>query len=329
MKISVITPVYNREDCIERCMKSVEESIKYILNNRGSYFDDIQFEQIVVDDGSKDNTPQIVRQYADNHSWLRFISFPNNRGTNAARNAAIKAAKGDWCIILDSDDYFLPTALVTIISVMRKHEGYRHYMFAPDDMQPYYEQNQILKGSKEKALLYPDFLYGYIGGDFIHVCNTEILRRHPFNEQIRIYEGLFFLMFYRDAQQMWFTNEVVTIRERNRNDSVSRESIRTKRVFIERNIQYAELMLENFEEDMKNLHMLSRLSEIKERLLENLLLISDYQKSKEILSSNDIVTNRKVKILKLVNALRLGFAYRCLLQTYLFIKYQVLHKRLA
>ena len=168
MKISVITPVYNREDCIERCMKSVEESIKYILNNRGSYFDDIQFEQIVVDDGSKDNTPQIVQQYANCHSWLRFISFPKNKGTNAARNAAIKAAKGDWCIILDSDDYFLPTALETIISVMQKHEGYKHYMFAPDDMQPYYEQNQILKGCKEKALLYLDFLNGYIGGDFIH-----------------------------------------------------------------------------------------------------------------------------------------------------------------
>ena len=329
MKISIITPAYNREDCIERCMNSVEESIRYILNNRGSYFDDIQFEQIVVDDGSKDNTPQIVRQYADNHSWLRFISFPKNRGTNAARNAAIKAAKGDWCIILDSDDYFLPTALTTIVSVMRKHEGYKHYMFAPDDMQSYYEQNQILKGCKEKALLYPDFLNGYIEGDFIHVCNTEILRRHPFNEQIRIYEGLFFLMFYRDAKQMWFTNEVVTIRERNRSDSVSREFIRTKRVFIERNIQYAELMLENFEEDMKNLHMLRRLSEIKERLLENLLLVSNYKKAKAILKSNDIVKNRKVKILKLVFVLKLGFAYRFLLQTYLFIKYQVFHKRLA
>lgn len=288
----------------------------------------MEVEQIVVDDGSKDNTPQIVRQYADNHSWLRFVSFPNNRGTNAARNAAIKAAKGDWCIILDSDDYFLPTALVTIISVMRKHEGYKHYMFAPDDMQPYYEQNQILKDSKEKALLYPDFLNGYIGGDFIHVCNTEILLRHPFNEQLRIYEGLFFLMFYKDAQQMWFTNEVVTIRERNRNDSVSKEFIRTKRVFIERGILSAELMLENFEEDMKKLHMHRRLSVIKERLLENLLLLSNYQKAKAILSSNDIVTNRKVKILKLVYFLRLGFVYRCLLQTYLFFKYQVLQKRL-
>ena len=282
-----------------------------------------------MDDGSNDNTSQIVRQYADKHNWISFISFPENRGTNAARNAAIEAAKGEWCVLLDSDDYFLPTAFVTIAKSMKSHPSYQHYMFAPDDMQPYYAQNQILKGCKEKALLYPDFLNGHIGGDFVHVCNTEILRRHPFNEQIRIYEGLFFLMFFREAQQMWFTNEVVTLRERNRSDSVSREVIRTKRVFIERSILHAELMLENFEEEMKTLHMLRRLSAIKARILENLLLVSDYQKAKAILRRNDIIPNRKFKILTLVYMLQLGFAYRYLLQAYLFIKYQVFHKRLA
>lgn len=292
-------------------------------------YKNISIEHIVVDDGSNDNTSQIVRQYADKHNWISFIFFPENRGTNAARNAAIEAAKGEWCVMLDSDDYFLPTAFVTIAKSMKSHPSYQHYMFAPDDMQPYYAQNQILKGCKEKALLYPDFLNGHIGGDFVHVCNTEILRRHPFNEQIRIYEGLFFLMFFREAQLMWFTNEVVTLRERNRSDSVSREFIRTKRVFIERSILHAELMLENFEEDMKTLHMLRRLSAIKERLLENLLFVSYYQKAKAILRSNDIIPNRKFKILILVYMLRSGFAYRYLLQAYLFIKYQVFHKRLA
>ena len=292
-------------------------------------YKNISIEHIVVDDGSNDNTSQIVRQYADKHNWISFISFPENRGTNAARNAAIEAAKGEWCVLLDSDDYFLPTAFVTILNAMKSHPDYQHYMFAPDDMQLYYAHNQILKGCKEKALLYPDFLNGHIGGDFVHVCNTEILRRHPFNEQIRIYEGLFFLMFFREAQQMWFTNEVVTLRERNRSDSVSREVIRTKRVFIERSILHAELMLENFEEEMKTLHMLRRLSAIKERLLENLLLVSDYQKAKAILRRNDIIPNRKFKILILVYMLRSGFAYRYLLQAYLFIKYQVFHKRLA
>ena len=311
-------------------MASVKEARHHLQASwgRGDY-KNISIEHIVVDDCSNDNTSQIVRQYADKHNWISFISFPENKGTNAARNAAIAAAKGEWCVLLDSDDYFLPTAFVTIAKSMRSHPSYQHYMFAPDDMQPYYAQNQILKGCKEKALLYPDFLNGHIGGDFVHVCNTEILRRHPFNEQIRIYEGLFFLMFFREAQQMWFTNEVVTLRERNRSDSVSREVIRTKRVFIERSILHAELMLENFEEEMKTLHMLRRLSAIKARLLENLLLVSDYQKAKAILRSNDIIPNRKFKILILVYMLRSGFAYRYLLQAYLFIKYQVFHKRLA
>lgn len=329
MIISVITPVYNRADSIERCMASVEKALHHLTGIMGGVFQDISIEQIVVDDGSNDNTSQIVRQYADKHNWISFISFPENKGTNAARNAAIAAAKGEWCVLLDSDDYFLPTAFVTMLNAMKSHPGYQHYMFAPDYMQPYYAHNQILKGCKEKALLYPDFLNGHIDGDFVHVCNTKILRRHPFNEQIRIYEGLFFLMFFREAQQMWFTNEVVTICERNRSDSVSREVIRTKRVFIERSILHAELMLENFEEEMKTLHMLRRLSAIKERLLENLLLVSDYQKAKAILKSTDIIPNRKFKILILVYMLRSGFAYRYLLQAYLFIKYQVFHKRLA
>lgn len=232
-------------------------------------------------------------------------------------------------MLMDSDDYYVPSALETIVKVMHQHEGYKHYMFAPDDMQPYYEQNQILKGCKEKALLYPDFLNCYLGGDFIHVCNTEILRRHPFDERLRIFEGVFFLMFFKEAQQMWFTNEVVTIRERNRSDSVSHESIRTKRIFIERNIIYAELMLKNFEDEMKSLHMLRRLSEIKIRLLENLLLVSDYRRAGIILGSNDIIKNKKISMLRWVYVLRVGLPYRYLLQAYLFIKYKLFHKRLA
>lgn len=316
---SIITPVFSREDCVARCIESV------CRNYRNTPI----FEHIIVDDGSQDNSVSIIEKYAAKYPHIQFLKFSHNHGVNAARNAAIEKAKGKWCILLDSDDYFVDDALKTISATMKVNPNYKHYMFTPNDMQDYFKVNAVILGASQKILSYKDFLSGNIGGDFIHVCNTAILRKHPFNEGLRIYEGVFFLMFYRDAQKMLFTNKVVTIRERNRNDSVSREFIRTKRVFIERNIQYAELMLENFEEDMKNLHMFRRLSNIKERLLENLLLISDYQKSKEILSSNDIVTNRKVKILKFVNALRLGFAYRCLLHTYLFIKYQVLHKRLA
>lgn len=75
MIISVITPVYNRADSIERCMASVKEARHHLQASwgRGDY-KNISIEHIVVDDGSNDNTSQIVRQYADKHNWI--VSFP-------------------------------------------------------------------------------------------------------------------------------------------------------------------------------------------------------------------------------------------------------------
>ena len=79
MKYSIITPVFNREDCVARCLDSVVENLKW----------GIELEHIVVDDGSHDSTANIVQRYAMKYPHIHFIKFDKNRGTNAARNAAI------------------------------------------------------------------------------------------------------------------------------------------------------------------------------------------------------------------------------------------------
>lgn len=133
-------------------------------------------EHIIVDDGSTDDTPRIISEYSQSHPHIKYFRFKDNRGTNAARNLAIKTAKGDWCIILDSDDYFVDDALPFIGKVIASHSNYLHYLFAPNDMLSRYRQNAIIQGATEKTLLYPDFLNGYINGDFVHVCNTAIIK---------------------------------------------------------------------------------------------------------------------------------------------------------
>lgn len=243
-----------------------------------------QVEHIVVDEGSSDATYDIVKKYAENHPYVVFVKFPQNRGTNAARNEAIRRARGKWCIILDSDDYFVNDALLTISQTMKDHLQYKHYMFAPDDMKDYFEENPIIKGSAQKVLLYPDFLNGYIGGDFIHVCNTQILRNHPFDERLRIYEGLFFLMFFRDAKQMLFTNKVVTIRERNREDSVSKDFLRISDAVIKRTILSNVLFLKEFESDLVSLGMLKRLQTTYLELLDNYVLVGMYEEANNLIA---------------------------------------------
>lgn len=276
---------------------------------------------MIVDDGSLDSTASIVEDYAKLHPHVVFVKFPQNRGTNAARNEAIRRAKGKWVVILDSDDYFCETALSDIDNTIKANPSFGHYAFAADDMLGYYKDNLIIKGANRKVLSYPDFLNGYVNCDFIHVMQREVLLRYPFNEQLRIYEGLFFLLFYRDVRQVLFTNKVVTIRERQRSDSVSRFFIRTNVEVIRKQVLSLELMLQYFEDDMIQLGMNRRLNSIKASLFENYILLGEYLRATSL--GVTCFKGKKAHILKVVCDLRLGWLYRLLLQSYLVLKYNI------
>lgn len=224
MKYSIITPVYNRQDCIGRCIDSVIYNIKY----------NIEIEHIIVDDGSFDATASIVKSYSEQYKHIKFIQFRKNRGTNAARNTAISVATGKWIIILDSDDYVVDNA-IEIIDTVVSNNKYKEYMFAADDMLEIYNKTPLLTGKSQVVLKYKDFLAEDVKGDFIHVIDSEIMKRNPFNENLRIYEFVWFLTFYKESQEILFTDKVVTIRERSRTDSVTREVIRTNKKNVERN----------------------------------------------------------------------------------------------
>lgn len=95
-KVSVIIPTYNRAHC-------VGEAIESVLSQT---FRD--FELIVVDDGSTDNTQEVLSKYG---SAIRVIRQENS-GVSAARNTGIKASRGEWVAFLDSDDLWEPEKLM-------------------------------------------------------------------------------------------------------------------------------------------------------------------------------------------------------------------------
>ena len=88
--VSIIMPVYNREKTIRRAVDSV---LKQTYAN---------FELIIVDDGSADDSVKIVEQYSD--SRIKLIRLESNQGANAARNIGIKNASGEYIAFQDSDD---------------------------------------------------------------------------------------------------------------------------------------------------------------------------------------------------------------------------------
>lgn len=92
IKVSVIVPVYNVEQYLERCLKSlIEQTLKEI-------------EIICVNDGSKDNSLSILKDYAKKDSRIKIIN-KENEGISAARNSGIDIAKGEYISFIDSDDW--------------------------------------------------------------------------------------------------------------------------------------------------------------------------------------------------------------------------------
>ncbi len=104
--VSIITPLYNSEKFLPYTIESV---INQTYKN---------WELLIVDDMSTDNSLQIAMQYAQCDSRIKVIQLKENSGPAIARNVAIEAAKGKYIAFLDSDDLWLPTKLENQLKFM-------------------------------------------------------------------------------------------------------------------------------------------------------------------------------------------------------------------
>lgn len=115
--ISVMLVVYNGERYIRTAIESV-------INQTHK-----DFELLIVDDGSIDNTLSIIKEYAEKDMRIKFEAHKNNRGVAAARNTALEMAKGEWLTFIDADDAYHPQRLESLLKIALKQEG----VFLADD----------------------------------------------------------------------------------------------------------------------------------------------------------------------------------------------------
>lgn len=111
MLLSIIIPAYNAEKYIDRCMSSVYKDAPSL--------DD--FELVVVNDGSKDQTSEIFKGYCGRYKNITLID-KENEGVSVARNVGIRTAKGDYVLFLDVDDELTDGSLAKLCAYLSEHE---------------------------------------------------------------------------------------------------------------------------------------------------------------------------------------------------------------
>lgn len=108
--ISIIVPVYNVEEYLPRCIESIlQQTYK-------------EFELLLIDDGSKDNSGKICDKYSERDHRIRVI-HKSNGGLSDARNSGLDQITGDFVTFIDSDDYIGPAYLNTLFNMIQKYNA--------------------------------------------------------------------------------------------------------------------------------------------------------------------------------------------------------------
>jgi len=168
--VTVLIPTYNRAHLLPRAVRS---TLNQTYRN---------FELIIVDDGSMDDTPNVVKTFEDER--IMYIRHEENRGILAARNTGLDAAKGDYLTRVDDDDELVPEALETAVKELNRlvPKGVHYIIFDVLDV----ESNRVSgSGAKrEMPMTFEDFLCERVTPDYWGVITRELIGSERFDERL-------------------------------------------------------------------------------------------------------------------------------------------------
>ncbi|MBU2019079.1 MAG: glycosyltransferase family 2 protein [Bacteroidetes bacterium] len=171
---SIILPTYNRAQLISKAIESV---IGQTIES---------WELLVIDDGSTDNTKELVQSYIKKDQRIQY-HYQENAERSAARNKGIDLAKGEYICFLDSDDYYLPQRLenfYSIISLKQKKELFLYSGIILKKDNKLVERKEKVRSNEN---IYDFVLKAIIGTP--QVCiSRKLMLTEKFNPEIRIGE---------------------------------------------------------------------------------------------------------------------------------------------
>lgn len=217
---SVIIPLFNKENFIKQTLKSVLKQ------------DFQDFEIIIINDGSTDNSLNLINEFKDPR--IQIIS-QSNSGLAAARNHGIKLAKGKFLALLDADDEWDMNYLKTIHDAIINYPKYNVFSttYIEKRKQKLIPISANLKDFKKGAINIISDFFKYNNQQFILDQSSLVLRREtfiykPYNETVTFNEDVDFYLNYFESQKVVFVNNPLMVKNCNDQKQLSQSSLLDK-----------------------------------------------------------------------------------------------------
>lgn len=204
--ISIIIPVYNPGKLIKRCLDS-------ILAQKGSY----TYEVLMVDDGSTDNSSEIIESY---RSPVFRLMHQENSGPAKARNKALAEARGKYVCYIDADDYWEDAFFEKTVGFLEEHKdciavsvGQRHLTVSGEFVAP------VCVSEYDSPIVLDDFFSFW--AKWMHVCTGSIMIRSEYAQktggqrtELRITEDLEYWALLATYGKFAMIPEILLVRNR-------------------------------------------------------------------------------------------------------------------
>lgn len=236
MKYSIIVPYWNSEKWLRRCLDS-------LIDQKGD------FEFLLVDDGSTDNSEQIAEEYESKDKRFRTYYNEREKGVSGARNTGLSHATGDWITFLDADDELLPNAVekfdaeIQIKAELHQFNHLRYYTEIDTTRLKYWN-----KGGWYGIARLPDCWWGVWNKLF----RAELVENIRFDETLQYGEdGLFAIQCIGKAKTIHHADKHVTTVKHRFDNKQSLSHVKTADLFLKQIRTYEDFAINADDEETR------------------------------------------------------------------------------
>lgn len=196
MKISFVTPTYNRAGLVVETIDSILDAIELLP--------EFEYQLVVIDDASTDDTNKVLIEKYSNQikdGMIIYHRLDYNVGVTGAKNVGVELAAGDWLVFIDSDDTIIKSKFVEMMEEVKKLKEYDVIFFSCVD----FNGSRIGECFKSHKVTLNEYIEHGTYGEKLPVIKRDVMVSYPYSGRLRGFESFSYFKMLLDNRNMWLS----------------------------------------------------------------------------------------------------------------------------